>query len=322
MNSVAIIGCGQLGSRHLQGMSTSKQPHRIYIVDPSEAALAVAVQRWNAMPNPNGSEVVACQDFSTLPPHLDFVVIASGADVRFDLLAKLLAGHQVRYLLLEKVLFQRLEHYAAAAQLLAVTGTAAYVNCARREFDVYRDIKELLRDDTLVELEVFGGAWGLGCNAVHFLDLFDHLTGELPEIVDVGGLVPGTIPSKRPGFVEFTGTVTGTSASGKRAILHAFENVESAPLITLKTTRSTIVVDESGGSFLHRLSAGQWNSVGFKLPFQSEATGRLADKLFETGTCDLPSFTRSAAIHEPLLNAFLSHLGQVDQQKHTLCPIT
>lgn len=322
MYSVAIIGCGQLGSRHLQGMAASKHRHKIYIVDPSPAALEVAVQRWNAMPNPNGSEVVPCADFGALPARLDFVVIASGADVRFDLLSRLMASHQVGYLLLEKVLFQRLEHYAAAAALLAASDTVAYVNCARREFDVYREIKELLKGETLLELEVFGGAWGLGCNAVHFLDLFDHLTDELPETVDVSGLVPGTISSKRPGFVEFTGTVKATNASGKRATLQAFENVESAPLITLKTNRGTIVVDEAGATYLHRTAPGVWNSVGFKLPLQSEATGRLADKLLETGRCELPTFQRSAAIHLPLLKAFLSHMAPGDDQQHTLCPIT
>lgn len=322
MYSIAIIGCGQLGSRHLQGMANSKHRHMIYIVDPNQAALEVAVQRWNAMQNPSGSEVVADQDFSSLPPHLDFVVIACSADIRFDLLTKLLGGHKVRYLLLEKVLFQRLEYYDAAVKLIAATGTTAYVNCARREFDVYRDIKQMLRSERLVELEVFGGAWGLGCNAVHFLDLFDHLTGELPIAIDASGLVAGTVPSKRQGFVEFTGTLTGTSASGIRATLHAIDSVESAPLVTLKTTRGTIVVDEAGGSLLHRVEPGQWNSVNFKLPLQSEATGQLADKLLETGNCDLPSLVRSAAIHEPLLQAFLSHLGHFDKQKQSLCPIT
>ena len=50
MHSIAIIGAGQLGSRHLQAIARLTMPARVYLVDPSDAARDVARQRFGEMP--------------------------------------------------------------------------------------------------------------------------------------------------------------------------------------------------------------------------------------------------------------------------------
>ena len=46
IKSIAIIGGGQLGSRHLQGLAMSSKHYRINVVDPNKKALAIAKQRY------------------------------------------------------------------------------------------------------------------------------------------------------------------------------------------------------------------------------------------------------------------------------------
>ena len=47
---IAIIGAGQLGSRHLQGLTKIKQDIHITVIDPNPSALEIARQRFVEMP--------------------------------------------------------------------------------------------------------------------------------------------------------------------------------------------------------------------------------------------------------------------------------
>ena len=42
---IAIIGAGQIGSRHLQGLTKIKQSINITVIDPNPAALKMAKKR-------------------------------------------------------------------------------------------------------------------------------------------------------------------------------------------------------------------------------------------------------------------------------------
>ena len=42
MNNVLIIGCGEIGSRHLQGLSKSNIDIKITICDPNENSIAIS----------------------------------------------------------------------------------------------------------------------------------------------------------------------------------------------------------------------------------------------------------------------------------------
>ena len=62
-----------------------------------------------------------------MPAAMDIVIIATGADVRRKVIEELLEQAHVSYLLLEKVLFQRLEDYDVVASLLERKQAKAFV---------------------------------------------------------------------------------------------------------------------------------------------------------------------------------------------------
>ena len=100
----AIIGAGQLGSRHLQGLlSYKKESLNIFIIDPSDDSLFIAKQR--ALELEHKHSLTFTDSFQELPKHLDFVVIATNSKVRFVVMEILLQHASVSYLILEKVLF-------------------------------------------------------------------------------------------------------------------------------------------------------------------------------------------------------------------------
>lgn len=114
MNSVAIIGAGQLGSRHLQGLARIEEPLEIYIVDPHEQSLKVSNKRFQEIPNHNNKTLHLLTNVQELPLNIDFVVLATNSKQRLHVLKELLKQSTVKYLVLEKFLFPYVEEYKAA----------------------------------------------------------------------------------------------------------------------------------------------------------------------------------------------------------------
>ena len=170
MLQIALIGAGQLGSRHMQGLALLEAPARVTVVDPFAASLATAQERFAQVKQQN-VEAVFTQSFDELPQALDGAVVATGADRRREAIERLLARSRVRVALLEKVLFQRIEDYGAVGTLLDKSGTRAWVNCSQRLWPFFRDLRPKTLGKSSVRIVVRGTQWGLGCNAIHNLDL-------------------------------------------------------------------------------------------------------------------------------------------------------
>jgi hypothetical protein len=290
MLQIALIGAGQLGSRHLQGLALLDRPARVTVVDPTDTSLATARERF-AQVKQGKVEAVFTQSIGDLPRELDGAVVATGADVRRKAIEALLGQSKVKVALLEKVLFQKIEDYAAVGALLEKRGTRAWVNCAQRLWPFFRDLRPRTLGKSNVDIVVNGANWGLGCNAIHNLDLLHFMTGS-DECRIESRLDPGTIPSKRPGFIEFTGTLVAHGVRGNR-VLQVSEREGDAPFeIEVRTPDSVFVWTLKDGA-----------------PFQSQLThGVLADML-DKGTSVLPGYPESAALHVSMLEVFLRHLG-------------
>ena len=56
--NIGLIGAGQIGSRHLQGLAKSTLQYKIYVVDPDEKSLSVAKIRYQEVSPKNTSNTV------------------------------------------------------------------------------------------------------------------------------------------------------------------------------------------------------------------------------------------------------------------------
>jgi 3-hydroxyisobutyrate dehydrogenase-like beta-hydroxyacid dehydrogenase len=88
MNTVAVIGVGNLGFRHLESLYKSDMPLSLFAVDPSEAAR----ERARSLAGGSSKGVTAVASIAELPASLDLVIIATGADVRLGESAHSRAG--------------------------------------------------------------------------------------------------------------------------------------------------------------------------------------------------------------------------------------
>lgn len=323
--SITIIGAGQLGSRHLQALALLENATRIFVIDPSDESLEVARQRFAQVEGYQRHELHLLHSLEQLEEkELELVVVATNAAVRHAIVMDLLTNFKVRYLILEKFLFQRLADYEEVEDKLRETGTTCYVNCPRRMFPAYREIRDQLRDQSQVHVEVIGNNWGLGCNGIHFVDLFQWLSGE-PIDQWENQLDPELLESKREGYKEFSGRIQGTTGKGNTISLTNFKSGGPNNSIRISTPSHRFLVAETAGKVIHeKLDAEkiEWKERDFSMLFQSHLTNIVAEQLIRTGKCDLTPYKDSKEIHIPFLSLMLSHFNSTQLENSEVCPIT
>ena len=121
----------------------------------------------------------------------------------------------VKYLILEKILFQKAQDYKAIKKQIKKKKIKAWVNFSMRIMPFYQKIKEQLRSKK-IHLIVSGSQWGLVTNAVHFIDFIAFLTDCYDFTIDTKGLNSKPIESKRPGFLELIGTLNIHFKNGRK----------------------------------------------------------------------------------------------------------
>ena len=108
MYNIAIIGSGQLGSRHLQGLAKIDMEINIEVADLNVQSLELARKRYEEIPaNPSVKSISFFQSIEDLNDSLDLVIVATNADIRYELVVQLLRAKKVKNIILEKVVFQR-----------------------------------------------------------------------------------------------------------------------------------------------------------------------------------------------------------------------
>ena len=320
---VAIIGAGRIGSRHLQGLSKSSKHLDIYVLPPNQDKLLLAKQRYDEVSKlKQKNNVFYLQEISDLPEKLDLAIITTTADIRRENISVLVSHCLVKFIILEKVVFQKSEDFSDMLDLFDEFGTKVWVNCPRRFYPFYKEIKKEVNEQTLT-ITVTGNNWGLACNAVHMIDLLIFLTDQIKITFDKNYLDNQIYASKRNGFKELRGKFFAMTNRGDILELIDQDTFSVEDLkITIKTEKEKLIIDENKKVFIrNRFNLGV-NKMSIDIPLQSQMTGRIVDQIIDTKKSDLTSFSECMRYHVPMLNSFNCHFSQVLGETIEICPIT
>lgn len=315
---VAICGAGNLGRRYLQGILNCESAYDLYVYDVSRVSLDAceqAVRQFYRSDFGGSTTAVSFHDtVDALPRELDLAIVATSADVRPEVVESISSHARVSHFILEKVLAQ---DESGLERLSRMTSTSkAWVNLPRRMMSWHRCLGASVQDNGPISMLVSGGAWGLACNAVHFIDLLTWWSDETPLSVDVTGLEPNWSPAKREGFWEVHGSMSVTYDSGSCLTLESGHGSESIT-IQLVVGEMTWLIDEAAG--MARRSDGL--SEPGVLEFQSEMTPRLVKSILTSGTCELPTLEDSIRTHQVLIRSLVEHWVRQGGQRNGV-PIT
>lgn len=321
-NVVVIVGAGQLGSRHLQGVLKVNTPLSIFVVDPSADSLEIARQRAGEINHSH--QVNYLTGWSDVPFTLDIVIVATNSNVREKIVIYLAENYKIKYLILEKVLFPALDAYQNVEILLEKSGIKTWVNHPRRMFQSYQMLKTEMSEAPKI-FQVTGGNWGLGCNGLHFIDLFAFLASSEIKTIDTSKVDREVLRSKREGFIEFTGTISGTLTNGSTFTVTSITGEPSATTITIFDADSRFVIQESGTPAIftmRKVNNFRCEEAKFQMEYQSSLTTSLVNSLVENGTSLLPTYKDACRSHFPFIDSLLTNYRDATNSTDKILPIT
>lgn len=323
MINIAIIGAGQLGSRHLQSLALLDHKVSIQVIDPSADSLKTAEARFKEVVSSFKGTVSFHSDISSLEKNIEVAIVATNSKVRRAIVEQLIANSTLKNIILEKFLFTKEEDYGAVEKLLSEKNIKTWVNCPRRMMDFYKDLRKEMKGS--IHFMATGNAWGLGCNGIHLLDLFAFLTGTTDIKLSNDLIDKKIIESKRAGYIEFTGTITGQTDSHSFHITSFAE--QTSPLqiiINTPTAKYSIEEGANGKAWISKYeNKWNWEEKTFTMPFQSQLTNIVVDEILSSGNCALTTYEESSHLHILFLNNLLAHLRKINNDNTiTECPIT
>lgn len=306
---ILLVGLGQLGSRYLQGFLAIKERSHIDIIEPNNDAYANGVFVSGVTNSQNITHrrvgIESCDRT------YDLVVIATSSAPRVKLVDAVRARVSSRAWILEKMLAQSLSDLEQISMLL--DGEQVWVNTPRRISSLYVALRSLIKGERLM----FTVRWprlGLGCNAIHFIDAVEYLSGESIERVEINAS-SGWYESKRAGYLDFDGAMVATYSNGSK--LQILTDFSGTTNIICETNETSIVVDEVRGELKLRD-----RNVAGRVELQSEMSGHLAERAIKVGNNDfLPTLETSVTQHKVFF-AGLSKNATLNIIEDEIWPIT
>ena len=296
----------------------------VQVADPSEESLRIAQKRFFQV-YPKDSKKIGLQchrSIDNISGSIDVAIVTTCSDVRAAVIKEITSKKDVKNLILEKVLFQKTSEYFEIDDLLSEKAIPTWVNCWMREKDFYKRLKTQLNLNEKIQMSIEGAIWLMGSSSIHFIDLFSYLTGCKDFSFTDCHLDKNIIDSKRPGFKEFSGRLTGNNSQGHSLILSHKNGKDPYSIKIINGTQKHVITD-GGDHVVHKFIDSKGESIEkVTIPLQSQTTHHLVHTIINNRSCDLPSYHDSMNLHLPLIKVLMDHLQSITGDKVERCPIT
>lgn len=316
-SNILIVGCGNIGSRHLQSLERSLAPLSITVIEPNMNSQKIAK---SLLEKNSKNSISWLSSISELNQIFDLVIIATNAEKRKSLVDILLESGNKKFLL-EKMVCQSENDYKDLIENFYKHDAFGWVNTNRRYFPFYQKLKNIINSNDNLKISITTGNNGLGSNAIHFIDLFLWLKNS-DDVSLIGNFLTDKLYSNKRGnqYYEFSGTVFGKISNSFLKI--SFLPVDNLPLILdIKTKDFHILISETDEKFLKIK-----NLEKFELPFKylhvSDLTLQIVSDILKNNSCHLPKVQDLFIAHCELFKIFNSHVKKLTNKELTLCPIT
>jgi len=322
---VVVIGCGEIGSRHLQGLAGIRQNLEIDVVEPRNSARDLGLRRYKEAKERNTDFEMLCRWHAkteeVINNESDLVIVATDAASRSETVKSLVSKENHRFFLLEKPVCQSEGDYNYLLNAFKLASCKAWVNTIRRYNAFYRHCAHIKKQGRC-SLEVSGKHFGLGSNAIHFLDLFRMITGMHDYVFKSAEFERKIYPSKRGGsFIEVQGCISGTDKAGNTFRISSLASEPEGMIVKISSTDSEVVVDEVNCS-VQITEDDKLRKQPFQELMVSKSTTAICADILNTGDCLLPSLESLSGFHMELFRLLREHLEQTTGLRYDQVPIT
>ena len=326
---VLIVGCGQLGSRHLQAVASLPLVREIEIVDPRPQALELGRERVaEVRDRQHSTDIRWLSSLSEATPGGDLCIIATLAQGRCQLVREVVETLGYSSFILEKLATQSVREMEDLEDFSRVRGLSAWVNCQTRTHPFHRRVKQRLDPRDPINFSVLGGKQKLASNGIHVTDLFTFYDENL--WIKSGGsyIDPILYPSKLgDGLFDLSGTLLGCTEKGSRLTISYTQDYYSWEYISIATERyrCRCILDytQQWAFECDAESGWEWRQVPFEgILLVSETSKEFATDILTSGRCALPTLEESLVAHRFILGELQPHFSRLLGREIDSCPVT
>ena len=310
MVNVCLIGCGGVGRRHLEAMLKVKHDINIEVVEPNIENTPTTLV---------GQNINYFSKIEDVSNNIDICLIATTANVRKKVILELVSKKNVKFMILEKVVFQNEKDFDEIIKLFEEKNIKSWVNCHLRAQPIYKELKtqSIISYDTTMTYE-YSDDFTLSSSAIHILDLFSYLCDDYD--LEIQDIVTDTElkSSRHSGCVDFNGYMKVKSTNGYELVVKK-RDAHFGEHLTIYHNDLTVRSSEGDDPD---------NRIGFvqdkKIPYvwQSSLTNSYIDDIIEKSDCDLSTLENSAKLHKIMLKSFRNLLKEKYNREVVDCPIT
>jgi hypothetical protein len=321
---IILVGCGNIGSRHLQSLMKFQESVSIDIVEPNYKSKNNANALIGKIRTKKSPIITWFDSIQNLKNPADLVIIATNSRGRIELVDILLKQGNKKFLM-EKLVCQSKKEYQSLISKLKRYDAHAWVNANRRYFNSYQKIKKIFKNSNFLQINVYLGNSGLGTASIHYIDLFCWLTDDYQIKLDGKYLMNKIFSNKRGrNFKEFAGTVIGSNSSGSLLTITTPNDQKLPPLsvVEIFDGKWHLAINELEEKFYYLSNFKKSPKISFKFNHVSELTYKIVQDIFKTNSCILPTLEDSFHAHLELFRIFNKHLSKHFHYKAQKCPIT
>ena len=319
--SIILVGCGNIGSRHLESLMKISSSLSIDVVEPNKNAVDKAKKILKEMkPFTKNRKITWHESIKTIKEHKNIAIIATTSNFRQEIV-KTLLKKGTKQMIIEKPVCQSKEEYQKIIESLKKQNCACWINTSRRYFESYKKIYQKLKSEDEIHITVIGGKIGLGSNLIHFLDLFVWFSQQKKISLNGEFLDEKLVVNKRgKNFTEFSGTIIGKNKNSTISVTSS--NIDhSKTIVEIFSKKIHVIIDEKNEE-MHFISKNLIKSEKFVFEPVSNTTTKIIQDIINTNSCKLPKIDEQYFIHDETFKVFNKHLKKLGKRGGKKCPIT
>ncbi|MFH1581701.1 MAG: hypothetical protein ABIC39_06450 [Pseudomonadota bacterium] len=324
---VLLVGCGQLGSRHLQAIASLKEVGEIQVVDPFEGSLELGKARIKEISDLNPD--IKFEWFTSLnncSSAGDICVVSTQSRGRCALIKQIAGELGYKNFLIEKIVSQSIAEYQDLMSFARKNKLSIWVNCKTRAYSIHKYIKSKISPNETFIFSNIGGNHGLGNNGLHAADLFIFYDGSKQIKVTGSRIDPVLHPSKRgKGVYDLSGSLYGYTDKGNDFALSFSAGHDGPDHISIVSKSARFIV-EHFQKFAYESFADQcwaWRQVPLDGNWAvSHMSKAFVAEIFSKGSCELPTLADCFPAHEFILGQLQPHFNRLLKVENNYCPIT
>ena len=315
--NVLIVGFGAMGCRHAQSLINSSEKINIFVVDPNDENFHFRLDKIGCKESDIKKKY---SSVSQVEVAIDIAIVATSSAPRFEIVKALLVKG-IKKFFLEKIIFQSLKQFDETIELLQLNSATAYCNFVNRYFENYIELNKYISREKLakINMNVIGGEFGLASNVLHYIDLFEYLSGTNLKIKKSSLVVSGKENMRGAQYKELYGSISGKSDRGDVFSISSDVSYTSMPMVIIKVDDVSFQFDQNTEKE-EQIINGKRYEKEFKIVPTSVLTYPIIKDIF-AGKTHLTTVEGTRNAHQEIFKHFNPVFG-LPNNSDTICPIT